>query len=54
MTTPPSPLEEQAEISLQESRRSDNAHYVFQDGHWTKPGMRAHCTPSYYRVCFYE
>ena len=42
MTTSPSPLEEQAEISLQESRRSDNAHYVFQDGHWMKAGMRAH------------
>ena len=42
MTTPPSPLEEQAEISLQESRRSDYAHYVYQDGHWTKAGMRAH------------
>ena len=42
MTTPSSPLEEQAEISPQESRRSDNAHYVFQDGHWTKAAMHAH------------
>ena len=41
-TTPPLPLEEQEEVSLQESRRSDNAHYVFQDGHWTKAVMRAH------------
>ena len=42
MPTPPSPLKEQAEISLQESRRSDNAHYVFRNGHWAKAGMRAH------------
>ena len=41
-TTPPSPLEEQAEIFIQESGRSDNAHYVFHDGHWTKAAMRAH------------